>query len=478
MKILFIYPPQSPYVLAPSNFEPLALEILASTVSDHNVKILDLRFESLSILRYLLRSYTPDLIGVTINNTMQVNQALRILKFIRETYPSGINIVGGHHPSLAPQDFYVSYVDAIFVGWAEKSFPQYVDALQSNKQVESIPGVIVLKNGIATSQTKNAGDISPNDIPLPNRSLVQKYRKRYKDEIGRRTVLVNTARGCPYRCTFCACWKAAFGRYIVRSAEDVFKELTNLPAEVSRVFFADDNTFFDIQRAEDLYRLIKKSGMKKKYSGYCRSDTIVKHPSLFYQWKEIGLDNLTIGFEATGDEMLKNFNKAGSTEVNQKAVRILDDLDLKFSSYFLIDPDFKAKDFREISDFVNRLNLIRPKFVILTPLPGTLLYEKKKSEINLSYDYFDFMHWVVPTKLNAKEFYKRLIKLYYKAYSFRRHLKIFLRNKLNRPKSTGTQKNQIKYLPFVELVLLRITAYPLRRKLYKQYFGSLPITGK
>ena len=183
MKILFIYPPQSPYVLAPSNFEPLALEILASTVSGHNVKILDLRFESLSILRHLLRSYTPDLIGVTVNNTMQVNRALRVLKFIRETYPSSLNIVGGHHPSLSPQDFYVSYVDTIFVGWAEKSFPQYVEALELKKQVESIPGVIILQKGIASRQTKNAGDFEPSDIPLPNRSLVQKYRKGYKDEI-------------------------------------------------------------------------------------------------------------------------------------------------------------------------------------------------------------------------------------------------------------------------------------------------------
>ena len=470
MKILFVYPPRSPKVLAPSNFEPLALEILASTVSDHEVKIIDLRFESISMLGRLLSSYIPDIVGITVNNTIHVNQALKVLKFIRLNNPNGINIVGGHHPSLTPQDFYTEYVDAIFLGWAEKSFPQYVKSIATNGPLDSIPGVVILRSRIPISQNSNFYDLDPDDIPFPDRSLPQKYRKRYRDELGRRTALVNTARGCPYRCSFCACWKAAGGNYLVRSAEDVFKEIISLPLDVRRVFFADDNTFFDINRAEDLYGLIKKSRIKKKYSGYCRSDTIVKYPSLFRRWKEIGLDNLAIGFESTDNNILKKLNKANYIEINQKAVRILRDIDLKFRSYFLIDPDFEERDFHEILDYVKQFNIIRPMFTILTPLPGTQLYEEKKSRINMSYDYFDFMHWVFPTKMKAKKFYKSFVGLYYKAYSFRRHIKILLRNYFNRIKRYRSGEKQIQCISLKDLILLKIVAYPLWRKLYRQYF--------
>jgi len=79
MKILLIYPPQSAEAIAPSNFEPLALEILASTIPDHYVKIFDMRFENLSSLKYELNFGTPDVVGLSVNNTIQVNQALKLL---------------------------------------------------------------------------------------------------------------------------------------------------------------------------------------------------------------------------------------------------------------------------------------------------------------------------------------------------------------------------------------------------------------
>lgn len=63
-----------------------------------------------------------------------------------------------------------------------------------------------------------------------------------------------------------------------------------------------------------------------------------KQQVLFKHWKEIVLDNLTIGFEATDDHSLAIYNKKNNVESNQKAVEILNDLGIFFSSYFIIDP--------------------------------------------------------------------------------------------------------------------------------------------
>ena len=237
--------------------------------------------------------------------------------------------------------------------------------------------------------------------------------------MGNKTVLVNTSRGCPYRCTFCACWKAAGEKYLVRSAGDVLKELSQVPDDIDFVFLGDDNTFLDINRAEKLCYLIKHYNIRKKYSGYCRSDTIVKYPQLFKKWKEIGLDNITIGFETTYNHTIKKYKKANTIETNIRCIRILHDLGINFSPYFLIEPEFEKENFEDISFFVKKYNLVSPMFTILTPLPGTALYEEKKEIINLNYDYFDFMHWVYPTKLKSAEFLKYFINLYYNSYSYK-----------------------------------------------------------
>jgi len=207
MKILFIYPPKNAEVLVPANFEPLGLEILANTVISHEVKIIDLRFEPISIVDKALSYDTPDIIGISVNNTIDVNQSKRILNYIKSSNPKIITIVGGNHPTLAPDDFYTSYVDAIFIGWAEKSLPKYVDFLESNRENNLIPGIIQLRNGHPINSKYTFSNLESDDIPIPNRNIVRKYRNFYKNELRRKYALVNTTRGCPYRCSFCACWK-------------------------------------------------------------------------------------------------------------------------------------------------------------------------------------------------------------------------------------------------------------------------------
>jgi len=470
MNILFIYPPHNPEVLIPSNFEPLALEILAQTVPEHTVKILDLRFDHFDQLNHLLSSFKPQVIGLTVNNTIHVNQAKKILKYIKRSVPDIKNIVGGHHATISPQDFFKPYIDAIFLGWAERSLPQYINRLHSNKYNEIVENVILVKKGIPFNlQNVKPAIVETDEIPVPDRGVTRKYRKHYRNELGHKTVLVNTARGCPYRCTFCACWKAAGEKYITRSAEDVLKELTQVPDDIDFVFFADDNTFFDVKRAEKLCYLINKHDIRKKYSGYCRSDTIVKYPQLFKNWKEIGLDNIAIGFETTSEDTIKRYKKANTIENNIRATQILNDLEINFRPHFLIEPEFEKENFEDISVFVEKYNLIKPIFTILTPLPGTALYEERKEIINLDYDYFDFMHWVYPTKLKAREFFKYFINLYYNSYSYKRYFKILIRICINLFKKNSFEKWELNHLSLVEIILLRIMAFPLRRKLYRQY---------
>lgn len=184
-------------------------------------------------------------------------------------------------------------------------------------------------------------DITSADIPYPRRDLVQKYSCKYLSDTGHRTSLVNTSRGCPYRCSFCSIWKANSGRFFLRDIEQVYQEIVSLPKDIEYVFFADDNTFMNPGRALKLALMLEKSGIRKKYSGYCRSDTITHHPDIMKVWKNIGLNNLCVGYEVTSDDELKEVNKKNVTAHNESAARILNELGIPFRPHFLISPDFE-----------------------------------------------------------------------------------------------------------------------------------------
>jgi radical SAM superfamily enzyme YgiQ (UPF0313 family) len=465
MRILFIYPPNNPHVLTPSNFEPLALEILATLVPGHDVLILDMRYESYASLKQALSHFRPDITGLSCNNTVQVSRSVEVVNFIRAHYPSSLNLVGGHHVTLIPWDFYLPSVDFIFTGWAERSFPEFIDAYGNGRPTDAIAGIITLQNGKPIREMENRFDIQASEIPFPDRNVTRKYWNHYRNEIRYPTALVNTSRGCPFRCTFCSNWKATHGHYLTRPAEDVFYEISQLPRRVSRIFFADDNSFMDTVNAEKLCDLILGSGLKYKYSGYCRSDTIVRHSALLKKWREIGLENLCVGFEGIDEEGLKKVNKATRESTNASAIKVLHEIGVPFRSYFLIDPDFESQQFNRILTYVKEHHLVNPMFTIMTPLPGTDYYNQVRDRIHLSFDYFDNMHAVVPTRMNTREFYLNTIRLFLASYSFPRHIGMrFL--KIRNIFTDQKEKNRyLQLMPLMRLVLLRLFGMLLIRKL-------------
>lgn len=287
--------------------------------------------------------------------------------------------------------------------------------------------------------------------------------------MGFRTSLVNTTRGCTYRCSFCGVWQASGGQFIIRSPEDVFHEIANLPGFIHRVFFADDNTFLNPDNAGRLCRLIREAKIRKKYSGYCRSDTITRYPELMREWKEIGLDNLCVGFETTDSDHLDELNKKNTASNNEQAARILNDIGIPFRPHFLVDPAFEKEDFNRIIHYVKKNHLKSPIFPILTPIPGTKYYFEMMGNIFLNYDYFDFAHAVVPTKLSPKDFYRAWINLYYESYPLGRNLKNFFLKTI--AKITGNKAREKKYshLRLVNLFMLRIVGIFLYFKLVNHY---------
>lgn len=456
MKILLIHPPDSKVSIAPGRFEPLALEVLAACLPGQEVRIIDMRIENFRELDSQLSSFKPAVAGITVNNAIHVNSAKWVISHIAGRNSDVSIAVGGFHATMMSEDFRIPGVHAIFLGWAEKSFPAYITAMENGKSFDHIPGIEILKNGETQFRNKGSWDLKPSDIPFPRRDLIMKYYRRYKSDMGFRTALVNTTRGCPHRCSFCGVWQVSEGHFLLRKPEDVFKEIADLPDDVHRVFFADDNTFINVKNAGRLCELILDAKIRKKYSGYCRSDTINNHPELMRAWRKAGLDNLCVGFEATESNRLNDLNKRNSEESNAGAAGILNEIGIPFRPHFLIEPSFLKEDFRRIMDYVQKLKLKSPIFPILTPIPGTQYYSDVKEKIILDYDYFDFAHATMATRLSPKEFYQSWIDLYTRSYPVGKNLKLYILNKLSKIAGDKNGRTKYAYLNPVNLFMLRL----------------------
>jgi len=149
-----------------------------------------------------------------------------------------------------------------------------------------------------------------------------------------------------------------------------------------------------------------------------RADTVVNHPDVIDLWQKAGLAAVVIGFEEIDNQRLKQFNKKSSVEINIKALKHLKKTGLKVIGDFIISPDYDRSDFKALEDFIDTHEIQLPVPSILTPIPGTPLYQRMKDEIQIfDLAYYTFSNAVTRTALEKEEFYTLYAELFKKFHS-------------------------------------------------------------
>jgi radical SAM superfamily enzyme YgiQ (UPF0313 family) len=390
--------------------EPLALELLAAAAGDeHECRILDMRIDS--DLEGCLEQFRPDLVAVTAL-TPEVYAAQDVLKTVRRLLPDAFTLVGGHHASLLPDDFYLPCVDAVAIGEGEVSFRPLLNALEAGSDLSYVPGLIRRgQDGAFTPSRVAPGQLDMDAIALPRRDLVEQYQQEYFFLFDKPDSSVATGRGCPYRCNFCSVWKFYNGQTRQMSPRRVLDEIHHVTTR--HITFVDDNFLMNHKRENEIADLIKAEGIDMTYSMECRTDSIVRHPELVEKWVDVGLYAVLLGLEGATEKALADVNKQNSLDINNQAIDILKRNGVIIWGAFIIDPRWDADDFKRLRDYVTAKGITHTQFTVLTPLPGTDLHRDRKSEL-LTDDYrcFDTMHSVLPTKLDREEFYRQFAELY------------------------------------------------------------------
>jgi radical SAM superfamily enzyme YgiQ (UPF0313 family) len=399
-------------------YEPLALEYVAAGVADdHDVRILDLRLET--DLEDVLDRFRPHVVGITAY-TVHVNLVRELFEEIQAWNPRTLTVVGGHHATVVPEDFVSPAIDLIVLGEGVFTFQEIVKRLEQGEGFEGIPGLAFARRGVLVrTESPVAADLDA--FPLPRRDLTSSYRAQYFSDRMKPLASIRTSKGCPHRCKFCALWKLTGGRYLRRKPERVVEELAGI--DEAFVFFADDESLIDAPRMSRLATLIDEAGIRKRYFLYGRSDTIASNAELLAQWRDIGLERVFVGLEFWRDEDLDYVGKGSTARDNERAVEILLDLGIEIYASLIVRPDFSETDFGALRGYCRDLDLSLATFPVLTPLPGTDLYQEVQGEmITHNYDYFDFIHTLLPTRLPLETFYEKYHQLYSSAIPWGKRL--------------------------------------------------------
>ncbi|MFC4346814.1 B12-binding domain-containing radical SAM protein [Kordiimonas lipolytica] len=415
MKILLINPPCGDHTIGLKNIakiEPLNLELLGAMVGDrHEVRLVDMEVAPRD-LDSMLREFIPDIVGVT-SEVVHVETAKRALARARLAAPRCVTVVGGHHPTVWPQDFLDPVIDLVVRGEGTEAFRDICDTVaDGGRTFHHIDGLMIREGDALTPTKPRPLPRTLDHQPMPDRSLTARYRHKYFYLWERRIAAVRSSVGCSFPCIFCSCRVYSHGGFIPRSPELLLEEIAGLEEEF--VYLCDDHAFHDPERMWKLGEMLLSAGIKKRYFTYARVDSIVENRELFALWARAGLQLVMSGLESLDYEALKRTGKRVEKGRDEEALAILDDLGIGMSAGFLVEPHFEEKDFLAIDDYVKRHPaILLTEFTPLTPLPGTPLYRKVEPDlVSTDRQLYDLQHFLLPTETPPKQLYQLMRQAY------------------------------------------------------------------
>jgi radical SAM superfamily enzyme YgiQ (UPF0313 family) len=327
-------------------FAHLTLTTLAAlTPPDIEVKITDENVEPIDF------EEDVDLVGVT-GMVMHAPRAYQIAQRFRQR---GIPVVmGGPHASSLPLEA-KEHVDAVVIGEAENVWEGLMEDF---------------KNRCLKPFYQAEAFCSMERLPFPRLDLLRKDAYMTIN-------CVQTTRGCPHQCDFCHVTHFFGKTYRCRPVDEVIEEVKRLEGDF--LVFIDDNIAGNRRYAKELFTQLKP--LKKKWASQA-SMTLTRDPELLKLAAESGCVSLFIGVESLSSENLKDVNKAFN-QVHQfeEAMKAVHDHDIMVVAGLIFGLDYDDEGvFERTLRFCERNRIELPSFFLLTPLPGTPLFQRMESE--------------------------------------------------------------------------------------------------
>ena len=408
MKILFIYPDTSNgaqsslakilkifFYSSISTFDALA----NVTPEEHSIEVIDERYDAIDFEK------DYDIIGIS----AMTNQAPKAYSIADDFRKRGKKVVlGGWHPSALPDEA-KQHADSVVIGEAEELWPQLLRDFDKGK----------LKQ------------IYRQEKPVDLSALPIKENGKAKQKGFRVAVMIEATRGCPNGCNFCAITNS-LGRRIFREKpiEKIIEEIQSLPEKY--LLFLDASMTINPKYTKQLFKHMKE--LNKKFYCYGNANILLRDEELLKLANEAGCISWTIGFDSISQRSLDAIGKrTNKAEEYIAVINKIHDFGMNVDGSFMFGFDADTPDiFDSTLDFICNSEIDKAEFHILTPFPGTPLFdslEKQNRILTKDWSKYDSKNVIFkPKHITADELIEGLNKMYISFYNPSNVLKMIGRN--------------------------------------------------
>jgi len=353
---------------------PLGLGYLVSSLRDEfgsdsiDFKIIDRDVEE------AIKDYKPDIVGIT-SVSQNYNYAIEYAKAAKR-YRLPV-LVGGTHITVLPTTL-TKDMDVAVIGEGESAIREIFAIFLKKKKLDKndlkeLKG-LAFWSGNKIIQTDRRKPIEPMDsIPMPARDLMNIEKCTH----------VFSSRGCPYRCTFCASsrfWNSTrffSAKYVVSEIKYLYDNFG-----VKEIDFWDDLFIVSKDRVKEIISLLRKEKLLGKISFGCNVRSNLIDESMAGLLNRMNVKRVSMGLES-GNQRILNFLKGNNINIknHKRAVRIFKKYGIEPSASFIIgSPNETREEVLETFKFIRDSKLRGFSIYVLTPFPGTPMWDYAKSK--------------------------------------------------------------------------------------------------
>ena len=347
-------------------------------------------------------------------------------KMIRLAKESGCTVIVSSSDATDRFEMYLNEgADFVLMGEAELTLLELLNSIQKNQDdFFNIHGLAFIHNNSLVTTARRNVMKELDELPFPAWDIIdmEPYRQSWLKHAGYFSMNMGTTRGCPFKCNWCA--KPIYGnRYNTRSPQNVVDELKMLKEKYNfdHIWFCDDIFGLKPGWVKAFADLIEKENVVFKFKMQGRVDLLLQENNI-KDLARAGCDNIWMGAESGSQKILDAMDKGTTVKQIFEATGLLKKNNIKPS--FFIQFGYPGETKEDIEKTIAMINALLPYEIGISvsyPLPGTVFYEKVKSQLKEKTNWTDSDEMALMFhNTYHPAFYKQLHRYVHKSY--RKHL--------------------------------------------------------
>jgi len=354
---------------------------------NYDVYFIDANILNLNLEQIIqnLRDKRPDYVLYnTITDNLQ--NTLSWIDKIKNEYNKPV-IIGGPHMEIYPKETLThACIDYGVVGDGWETLPELLDALEHNKDLTSIKGLVLRKDGEIILTEKRPKTVNLEDVPLPARDLLPNDKYDTILSKARPITIMITALGCPFKCTYCCTdttLRARSAEHIVTEVEECINKYG-----IKEIEFYDETFTVNRKKMNRFLDLVEEKGLEFYWSVRTRVDCVDKE--LIDRMAKNGCIRINFGIESGDERVLKAINRNMSLDTIKKSVKWSKEAGIMTFGFFMIGlPQDTRESIEKTLDLMIELDLDFIQLNKFTMMPNSQIYDDyhKKTGYDFWRDY-------------------------------------------------------------------------------------------